>query len=450
MLEDADNRDGTRIGSGKVPRSRWIETLCRHFVWLTAVACLIGYVYAYTEGRAGTPIRSDAFSYYVYLPAWILYHDPSLQAFADDCCGGEFPNWSGIARWPHGHRWVDPHPIGEAILMAPFFLAAHALTRWSNLDPDGLTIYYQHAAGLAGLFYVCVGLWFLRRLLLRYFNPAVVLATLAVMLTGTSLFHYATFDSAWSHAFSFALVSAFLERVDVWKPDADDTGRAAIAIGAIAGLIALVRHPNVLLPVCFVAAVVVSRREHLGAVIRQSAIAAAVATAVIMPQLWIYHSATRQWFISAYGTQGHFTFGSPHIISVLASPQKGVFFWAPVLVIALAGFTLMPQTLARRWRAPSLVYLAVHTYLIASWFEWQFGASYGHRGFVDVYPLFALGLASLFARIAPRPVLRASLATVCVLLCALSLFQMLQYWHGVLPMSDTTWTQYRGLFLEPW
>ncbi len=47
-------------------------------------------------------------------------------------------------------RWVNAHPIGVAILQAPFFLVGHALTRWTNLSPDGFTLYYQHAAGLAG------------------------------------------------------------------------------------------------------------------------------------------------------------------------------------------------------------------------------------------------------------------------------------------------------------
>jgi hypothetical protein len=36
------------------------------------------------------------------------------------------------------------------------------------------------------------------------------------------------------------------------------------------------------------------------------------------------------------------------------------------------------------------------------------------------------------------------------LLCALSLFQMLQYWHRVLPMADITWRQYQDVFLRPW
>ena len=53
--------------------------------------CLAGYVFVYTTGRAEAPIRSDGFSYYVYLPSWFLFHDTTLSAVARDCCGGVFP-----------------------------------------------------------------------------------------------------------------------------------------------------------------------------------------------------------------------------------------------------------------------------------------------------------------------------------------------------------------------
>ncbi len=33
-------------------------------------------------------------------------------------------------------------------MQAPFFAVAHALTRWTNLSPDGFTLYYQHARRL--------------------------------------------------------------------------------------------------------------------------------------------------------------------------------------------------------------------------------------------------------------------------------------------------------------
>ena len=422
---------------------------------LAAIACLAGYIYAYASGRAGTPIRSDAFSYYVYLPAWALYHDPSLQAVADDCCGGEFPDWTAIVRWRFTRQWVNAHPIGEAILIAPFFGLAHGLTRWTNLSPDGFTLYYQHAAGLAGLFYVLAGLWLLRRLLRRHVPPGVVDATLTALFLGTSLLHYGTFDSLWSHAFSFALCAALLERLDAWHPGPSTELRAGrtrddVAIGVLAALMILVRHTNLLVPLVFVAAVR-SRRLALTTL--------AIAAAGVLPQLWLYHRATGQWLVSSYGSLG-FTFASPHLWGVLGSVKKGAFFWAPLLLLAVAGFASLPASL-RRWRAPAAALLALHTYLVASWWDWQFGASYGHRGFVDVYPILALGLASAFARAAAPstrsarsgqavPWRRAALTAVVVTLCALSVFQMLQYWHGVMPMADTTWPQYRAAFLRGW
>ena len=167
------------------------------------------------------------------------------------------------------------------------------------------------------------------------------------MLTGTSLYHYATFDSGWSHAFSFALVAAFLERLDAWKPASRRAALSAVGVGLMAGLIALVRHPNLILPGCFASAVIIGRTEMRAAVLRDAAFAAATAAVVIAPQLCIYHWATRQWLISAYGNQGGFSFASPHLFGVLVSSEKGVFFWAPVLAIAVAGFIVMPRPLRR-------------------------------------------------------------------------------------------------------
>jgi hypothetical protein len=421
--------------------------LGRQFILLAAVLCLAGYVYAYTQGRAGTPIRSDAFSYYLYLPSFLLYHDVTLQSVADDCCGGEFPTWTGMFRWPRTHRWVNVHPIGEAILIAPFFVVAHLLTRWTNLSPDGYTPYYQHAAGLAGLSYVVFGLWCLRRLLLRHFTPGVTHATLATLLLGTSLFHYATFDSTWSHAFSFAIFSLLLDVADRWSPE-----RGAVAIGMLSGLIVLVRHTNVMIPIAVVATLAMANRSHgvrpQADRIRLTLTAAVIATILMLPQLGLYESATHRWFVNSYGSLG-FTFTSPHLAGVLVSSRRGLFFWAPVLLFGVVGLFMTPASL-RRWLPATAAILVFHTYLLASWVIWEFGASYGHRGFVDVYPLFAIGLASFYTRIAPRPIARRAVATLVVVLCALSTFQMLQYWHGVLPMADLTWRQYQDVFLRPW
>ena len=62
-----------------------------------------------------------------------------------------------------------------------------------------------------------------------------------------------------------------------------------------------------------------------------------VGTAVLAPQLAIYYQATGRVLVSSYGSMG-FTFLSPHIWGVLFSVQKGLFFWSPLLLAAIAGF----------------------------------------------------------------------------------------------------------------
>jgi membrane-bound metal-dependent hydrolase YbcI (DUF457 family) len=90
----------------------------------------------------------------------------------------------------------------------------------------------------------------------------------------------------------------------------------------------------------------------------------------------------------------------------------------------------------------------VDTYLIASWFDWQFGGSYGHRGFTDAMPLFAVFLAAFLEWSAARTWRRQTAEFAVCLTVLLSVVQMIQYWLGILPNVDTTWEQYSALFLR--
>ena len=160
------------------------------------------------RGAEGRPTDSIGRVQLLRLPAVLVSFSatPRCGAVARDCCGGEFPAFTAIIRWPETRRWVNAHPIGVAILQAPFFVAAHGLTKWSNLSPDGFTLYYQHAVGLSGRV-----LDDRRPLGLRDICCAgtsatrVTAATLVALLFGTNLYHYATYDSSYSHAYSFFL-----------------------------------------------------------------------------------------------------------------------------------------------------------------------------------------------------------------------------------------------------
>jgi hypothetical protein len=424
----------------------------RHFVAATAVIAIFAYVWIFSR-PGDAPIHSDGYSYWVYLPSWLIYHDVTMEALARDWYGGTYPGFTGLLRWPTTGLWVNLHPMGTAILMAPFFVAGDLLSLWSNLPRDGFSLYYEHAAGAAGIAYLLAGLAVLRRVLCRHFSDGVVLATLVSITWGTNLFHYGVFDGTFSHIYSFFLVCLWLLIIEHWWEQERPTWRISLALGVLAALIVLVRHTNaiflLILPLYGVTrwkdlrarvASMWERRARLGA-------AALVGAVGIVPQLLLYRMSTKSWFVSPYtALDSGFSFGSPHLASVLVSTQKGLFFWSPLLVLAVVG-AIVAKGWARGIVLPTVVIFGIQTYLAASWWDWQFGASYGHRAFTDGLGLAAVLLAACFEWVTPRVAPRRVVTGLAAALVFLSIVQMVQYWTGNIPIANTTWEQYRDAFL---
>ena len=425
----------------------------RHFVAATAVIAVFAYLWVFL--RLGyAPIHSDGYSYYVYLPSWGIYHDLTMEALARDWYGGKYPGFTGLLRWPTTGLWVDLHPIGTAILMAPFFVVGDLLSLWSNLPRDGFSLYYEHTAGAAGIAYLIAGLVVLRKILRRHFSDGVVLATLVSITWGTNLFHYGVFDGTFSHVFAFFLVCCWILIVERWWELEQPTWRLSLALGVVAGLIVLVRHTNAIFLIVLLLYGVTrwtdlrdrigsmwERRKWLGA-------AMVVGLVVLAPQLVIYRMSTSAWLVNPYSALNiGFSFGSPRIVEVLFSTQKGLLFWSPLLVLTVIG-AIVAKGWARGIVWPAVVTFGIQTYLAASWWDWQFGASFGHRAFTDGLGLAAVLLAAFFQWVAERVTARRIVTGVATALVALSVGQMVQYWTGKIPIANTTWQEYRDAFLR--
>jgi hypothetical protein len=424
----------------------------RHFVAAAALLAAVAYAALYGGINSPPPIHSDGYSYYVYLPSAFIYHDLTLESLANDWYGGPYPDYTGIRHWPSTGRWVNLHPIGTAILMAPFFFVADRLTLWSNLPRDGFSLYYQHGAALAAVAYFLLGLALLRRMLSEMFSDGVVLATLVCVTWGTNLFHYAVFDGTFSHAFAFFLVCLWIWLVERWWQT--PTPACSLALGGVAALNVLVRHTNAIYLLALplygivgwsdVRVRAAALRDHW----RMLTLAALSGLVVVAPQIALYKWSTGEWLVNSYATLGMgFSLASPHLLDTLFSPQKGLFFWSPILLLAAAGLFVATGR-ARALALAAVTVFALQTVLIATWSQWQFGASFGHRGYTDGFALAAPFIASAFAWAGRR---RWTAAPVAIAACAavlLSAAQMIQYWIGVLPSSDTTWAQYQDLFLR--
>ncbi len=416
-----------------------IPRLLRLFVPFVAGLGLLAQIYIYSVPLAEAPIRSDGISYHVYLPSLVLHGSPRLWPVADDQYGGAFPEHTGILRWPNTSWWLNPHPIGAAVFMLPFFLLAHALTLWSNLPPDGFSLYYQMAASLSGLVYGVAGLAILQRVLNRHYSDAVTLATLALITFGTNLFHYLTFDATFSHAYGVFLVAALLWAVERFRNEAN-SGNAGW-LGLVVGALFLVRHSHLILALL----VAVSAPRRLWVWRRSLLLAAAVSLLVAVPQLAIYKAVTGHWIISPYTLlPATMNFAAPEVTGVLFWLPKGLLFWSPVLWLVPVGL-ILAQGHAATLRWPALLIVALQTWLIGAWYDWQFGGSFGHRGFTDLLPLFAVFVAATLSRLAEaRPTIRVVAAVALTGLVSLSCAQMWMYWHGSLPFRDATWDLYRA------
>jgi len=208
----------------------------------------------------------------------------------------------------------------------------------------------------------------------------------------------------------------------------------------------LVRHTNALLllivPLWRFPQVAILRRRRADLIVM-----ICVGALVIAPQLAYYKWATGSWLVNPYAATGlRLDFLSPYFFGVLFSPQRGLFFWAPVLLCAVAGL-FTADGWSRDIRAGAILVLAAFTWLVASWSEWQYGASFGQRPFIDAFPLVVIFVAAFFEWTAARPRLSTPLVLVVSLATLLSIVQMIQYWLHIWPARDITWERYRALFL---
>ena len=63
-----------------------------HAAVAMGILAVLAYVWIYGRELAPTPVRSDAVSYYVYLPAVFIHSDPSLSALAADAAADNSPH----------------------------------------------------------------------------------------------------------------------------------------------------------------------------------------------------------------------------------------------------------------------------------------------------------------------------------------------------------------------
>jgi hypothetical protein len=393
----------------------------------------------YVYGFNGPAIRSDGVGYYLYLPATLVYHDLSLHSIAVSHFDGHIPDWTGANLIGGTQGYLIKYPAGEAILMLPFFLLACISAYLVGLPVDGFSFPFQVAGALSGLCYAVAGIYILWGVLARRFQVATVQLALVGIVFGTSLFHYATYDSIFSHAYSFFLVSVLLCLIDRLYV-VSRLGDFLLA-GATAGMIVIVRPTNALW-LLFALAYGISSVDSLIArltFMRTHAAKYIYGTlaflAVVSVQLAYWKLTTGNYVVYAYQGES-FNFLAPEVVNVLFSVRKGLFFWAPLALLSLLGVPALHR-LAPEYFLPVLIYFPLNVYVISSWYCWWYGGSFGSRPFVEASPIFALALCALYEGAASQKAKK--LVFFATIACAgWTTWLMKKYWLSIIPFDGVT------------
>ena len=112
-------------------------------------------------------ITWDIISYYDYLPAAFIYKDITLDFLENNPGDRNYIFWYGVA--PNGSKYIKMS-MGLAFLYAPFFFLGHLGAYIFNYHTGGFSEPYKMALVFSCIFYIWLGLFFLKKLLNNIFR----------------------------------------------------------------------------------------------------------------------------------------------------------------------------------------------------------------------------------------------------------------------------------------
>ncbi len=391
-------------------------------------------------------IASDTFSYYAYLPSFFLRHDVTLQ-FLDYDHQTKF-NELWYSTSDKGVRFTKMS-MGWSMMNLPFFIAAHLCAKIFNYSADGFSLPYQAAICLATLFYVCIALFLLRKLLLMYFSDTVVSLSLITIMFATNLYHYTVFEPGMTHPLSFFLFTCFLWMTIKWHKRI--TIRNSILLGLLTGLIGITRSTNILVVLVFIF-YDVSEWKSLKKKIRLISshflflLLIPVSGFILFIPQFIYWKLVSGNYIFYSYTDEHFFFHHPHILDGLIGFRKGWLLYTPLMFFALIGLFVGGK--AKEWSFGVKLFTILNIFIIFSWWCWWYGGSFGGRSFIESYALLSIPLSAFFSYVKSSRSAFAITSVVTFLFIFLNLYQTVQYKHGVIHYDSMTKNAYTAVFLK--
>jgi len=347
-------------------------------------------------------ISSDNFGYYLYLPANFIYDDPGLKGDWYKTINEKYkntPTLYQLMKSPKGGI-IDRFFYGMSLIWSPAFFTGHTIAKNYGFEADGFSKPYQWALIIYGALFAILGVFISRKILLYFFSDTITAVTLLLMFIGTNIFFFSTIGNDIPHVYLYTLYALIIWFTIKWHEHYKLS--YAIGLGIVAGITMSVRQSEMIaaiIPVLWGVTNYKTLVEKMNAWWKhrwQVITIAVLAILMVIPQLIYWRLFAGEYFINVYNDAGStLNLSNPRFAYVLFGFRKGWFIYSPLSLLSFIGLIYCWKH-HRTFFWPTILYLAVNIYLIASFTSL---VSYGWRAFIQSYAVLLLPLGCFTAAV---------------------------------------------------
>lgn len=415
----------------------------------------VGFFYYPKWNQPGSEatISWDVSGYYMYLPATFIYKDLKQCSFKDSILSKyqPTPDFQQAFQHPSGN-YVMKYPAGQAIVMLPFFAAAHGYASLSAYPADGFSLPYQFAISMGMLLVAFIGLWLLRKILLLYFSDTVTAITLLIVAFASNYLNYAAIDNGMVHNSLFTIY-CLLILASILFYQQPNSKRAA-TVGALIGLATLIRPTEiiaVIIPLVWGIASVKELTQRFLFFLQQFRflLVAVISAAIVLSiQLAYWKYSSGEWVVYSYQEQG-FSWLHPHLYRGMFSTNNGWLTYTPVMILFFVGLPFLYKSY-RSIFWPVLLFSGLFIYICFAWDIWWYGGSMGMRAMIQAYPVLLFAVAACIERLLTAKYSYRFMALAFLLFCSYYNLWLTHQAHrgGLYRAGEMTDAYLKAIFLK--
>ncbi len=414
------------------------------------------FVYEVYAHFSGNILAWDVYGAYLHLPANFIYNDPFLtDSEWIDALNSKYnstPFYYQFWMSETGSQ-VIKYPLGFSIIYAPFFFISHWIAPMFGFEQDGFSMPYQIGITVGHCFYILLGIWLARQILLRFFEDSITTILMLILFAGTNFFFISSVLIAMPHGhlFLFYPLVLFCSMRLHHNPNYQNS----VLLGLTIGLASLIRATDSLMIIIPILYKVTNRQsfKEKKTWLKQHYKSAIAVCAVIFSlgsiQLVYYKLATGHFFVDAYNNAGEgFDFFAPYTYDFLFSARAGWLAYSPIFILSFYGLWLMFSK-RNAWSIAFVVFTLVNIYVLSSWTCWWYAGSFGQRAMVQSYIIYLIPLGFVVKHFYEKGIAyKVAMSTVLFLLIALNQFQTWQVHQGLIHNFRMTSDAYWAHFLK--